>query len=603
MTWNKILLFSAGFLISCTDSTEKEDQEDTTTDIAIDTNTDSDDGTTTETDTEVSIVDIDDGIWVFHNLEVETNTCGSFLEEDVDPNVDVGIPLELEDSSTSVTLTLFETLDCARTENAFVCDISYQETEPSDPISSGFIFEGEFSSATSGSFGYSVQFACQDGMEAECEFLLEEGEEFEVLPCELVVNADLMYCGASDDTVSQECEDLVDGIIEDDTQSFSGCGLVWPEDSFQVAVYSFIAEYALGLGAVVGCFLDDYPDQTYAEVAIQLEDGWMAASDDYPNALIFAEIWLNEHAEEFGGSVFDLIDAFELEVDGDTITGGLGFSEEDDDTDWSCEESMIEDDTSPFSGDFEVENNPNTGDPGMECLTRMVDVWGLRVYAESQLTNAQILHAASVLAELLDNDEDGLVDDLVLFEQLIATEAMMPMFNYDGSPAYNDFVYNYQGDGVSAVLFADEVDPSQPGYWGGDASVEEIMHTINHRGHVEIYPEAFGIEPDSSLLSVAMDVARGGQFLTVPSSYPAEAWYHYDDVTCDYGCMAIEYIYWAQVSNMGILNDAQTCAGIANEWEPCSPELLQSMDVLVYELITDPAYSLPQSAPDGVYDP
>ena len=50
------------------------------------------------------------------------------------------------------------------------------------------------------------------------------------------------------------------------------------------------------------------------------------------------------------------------------------------------------------------------------------------------------------------------------------------------------------------------------------------MHTINHVGHVNVYPDAFGLEPDSSLLSDAMDVARGGQFVSHPSNYPEEAW-------------------------------------------------------------------------------
>jgi hypothetical protein len=67
--------------------------------------------------------------------------------------------------------------------------------------------------------------------------------------------------------------------------------------------------------------------------------------------------------------------------------------------------------------------------------------------------------------------------------------------------------------------------------------------------------------------------------------------------------VAIEYIYWAQVSNMGILNDTATCDGIANEWEPCSKELLESMDVQVFALITDGQYLLPQLAPDGIYNP
>ena len=54
---------------------------------------------------------------------------------------------------------------------------------------------------------------------------------------------------------------------------------------------------------------------------------------------------------------------------------------------------------------------------------------------------------------------------------------------------------------------------------------------------------------------------------------------------------------------MGILDDAQTASGIANEWEPYNATLLQSMDVLVYALITDPQWKLPQLAPDGNYCP
>ncbi|MBT5354933.1 MAG: hypothetical protein HOL56_07555, partial [Flavobacteriales bacterium] len=147
----------------------------------------------------------------------------------------------------------------------------------------------------------------------------------------------------------------------------------------------------------------------------------------------------------------------------------------------------------------------------------------------------------------------------------------------------------------------DEIDPSQTGHWGNDATVEEVIHTINHVGHTNVYPAAFSMQPNSSLMSDAMDVARGGQFTSIPNPYPVSAWYHYDDYTCDYECMAIEYMYWAIVSYMGILDDPQTAAGIDNEWEAYNATLLQSMDVLMYALITDPQYKLPLSAPDGNY--
>ena len=75
---------------------------------------------------------------------------------------------------------------------------------------------------------------------------------------------------------------------------------------------------------------------------------------------------------------------------------------------------------------------------------------------------------------------------------------------------------------MSAVLWRNEIDPNQPGHWGADASVEEIIHTINHIGHVELYPEIFGIQPNSSVMSDAMDIARGGQFINHPDEYPEE---------------------------------------------------------------------------------
>jgi hypothetical protein len=85
------------------------------------------------------------------------------------------------------------------------------------------------------------------------------------------------------------------------------------------------------------------------------------------------------------------------------------------------------------------------------------------------------------------------------------------------------------------------MDPSATGHWGTDATVEEIIHTINGKGHASVCPAAFSPNVGSSLMAGAMDVARGGQFLTIPTPYPAFAWYHYDDATCNYECMAIEY--------------------------------------------------------------
>ena len=253
---------------------------------------------------------------------------------------------------------------------------------------------------------------------------------------------------------------------------------------------------------------------------------------------------------------------------------------------------------------FNIEPNPNPNDAALSPFTKYIDVLGcFSIYAENTISDEKVLHAAAIVAELLDNNEDGIVDDILVKSQLITDNALIPIFSSEGSFAENIFFNNYNGDGVSAVLYNNEIDPSQPGHWGDDASVEEILHTINHVGHTNVYQSAFSLQPNSSLLSDAMDVARGGQFLSIPNPYPLSSWYHYDDFTCDYECMAIEYIYWAIVSNMGILDDPQTASGIADEWELYSPFLLQTTDTLIYDLISDPQYYIPQLAPDGNYCP
>ncbi len=250
---------------------------------------------------------------------------------------------------------------------------------------------------------------------------------------------------------------------------------------------------------------------------------------------------------------------------------------------------------------FEIEENPNPNDPAFGVFTKYVNVLDcFHVYAVSTISDAKVLHVAAVAAELLDNDENGIIDDPKIKDELTNNYTVMPVFQSENGNAIDTFFDNFD-ECTGAVLFRNEIDPTQPGHWGDDATVEEVLHTINSCGHVEVYPELFALEPNSSELTDAMDVARGGQFITIPNPYPDEAWYHYDDWTCEYDCMAMEYLYWCVVTNMGILADTQTCNGIANEWEPCTPTMFESIDTLMFNLVTNYENNLPQLAPDGNY--
>ncbi|PCJ82596.1 MAG: hypothetical protein COA49_00615 [Bacteroidetes bacterium] len=250
--------------------------------------------------------------------------------------------------------------------------------------------------------------------------------------------------------------------------------------------------------------------------------------------------------------------------------------------------------------------NPDTSSPALQEFDRYIEVLGcLKFYAEPGVSDSKLLHAASIGAELLDNDENGIIDDDSLGTYLVSVNAVLPIFLEEGSVAEYSMMENDDGSFCThAVLYSHEIDPNAPVDWFEDASLEEILHTINGCGHVNIYPSTFALSPPgASQLSQSMDIARGGQFLGVPGAYPDEAWFHYTDITCDYECMEIEYLYWAIASNMGVLNTPEICAAISEEWELCSPTLLEQTDVMIHSIITNPSFYLPQIPPNGIYCP
>ena len=51
------------------------------------------------------------------------------------------------------------------------------------------------------------------------------------------------------------------------------------------------------------------------------------------------------------------------------------------------------------------------------------EVFGIKIYATENVDNDKILHAASILAQYLDNDEDGIADNQLIVDKLIDKKA------------------------------------------------------------------------------------------------------------------------------------------------------------------------------------
>ena len=231
-----------------------------------------------------------------------------------------------------------------------------------------------------------------------------------------------------------------------------------------------------------------------------------------------------------------------------------------------------------------------------------IDVFGVSVRGTAGTPDDKMLHAANVMAEYLDNDADGVPDSALVVQAMQANNATLIM-TIDFAEL--DEIFSEIGvDGIPEGVLQDQnAAETRPGGAADgvfDASFEEVLHLITHAGYAYAYPDAFGESAGTSLAN-AMDKARGGRFMQIPDPYPEGAWYTYDDQTCDYGCMAAEYIYWGLTSLLGAQEFPGRLEQIDNEWRLNTPELFEEHDPDLFALLTDPEYALPTRLPTGNY--
>lgn len=238
-------------------------------------------------------------------------------------------------------------------------------------------------------------------------------------------------------------------------------------------------------------------------------------------------------------------------------------------------------------------------DEGFSSFSKKVEVFGIDIYAVSGVDDDKLLYAANVMAQYLDNDEDGTVDNQLVLDKLLENKAYLVMWKKE-----NDLDVDPPSGRLGQDLGNDETNPTYVS--SGlterfDAALEEVLHLINSAGHAYAYPSVFGLNEGSELAD-AMDIARGGKFLSIPSSYPDGAWYTYSDQTCEYAdCQTIEYLYWALTSVLGAQNTSERLAQIQDEWKLNTKEKVQNTDTSIYSILTNPEYKMPTVLPDGTY--
>ena len=253
-----------------------------------------------------------------------------------------------------------------------------------------------------------------------------------------------------------------------------------------------------------------------------------------------------------------------------------------------------------------------------ECMNtgvfdKFINVFGVYVVASEEAPLEYVNHTAHILAQLIDNDEDGIPDDSDVLNVLADNNYIIPVWNTsDRDEFWNGARGTYCEDniGMAASMYYDEDHWAlggieSAGTW--DTNLEEVWHVVSV-GWYETYPEYMGTENEdgeiiSSNLTRALDSARGGHFESVPEQYPEDAWYTYYDDSCNYHCQAHEYFYWLLMADIGALDLSITnkCDESKHEWNVCTKSDLEGTDSLGYDLFNNHGFNFPTMIPDGSY--
>ena len=135
-----------------------------------------------------------------------------------------------------------------------------------------------------------------------------------------------------------------------------------------------------------------------------------------------------------------------------------------------------------FGNSFTVASTlPDDLSDASNVFSKSVEVFGLRVLATSSVSDAKVLHTANVLAEYLDNDENGTVDQTEVLAKLLGSSnseiATMVLFASENEQeSYgDDFETLMRILERTQNLFADEIFESGSQGEDRDATLEEAL--------------------------------------------------------------------------------------------------------------------------------
>lgn len=180
--------------------------------------------------------------------------------------------------------------------------------------------------------------------------------------------------------------------------------------------------------------------------------------------------------------------------------------------------------------------------------------FGVLLAADEEMPPAYVAQAAAILAEMLDQDMDGVADDPAVAAALARRDVAWLAMPMDAERWEEEQLPRLMEDLGYDIIIPEwwmEVSGPEPDRRGRAVMVEEVHHFMTQFGFSVVYPEVFGVEDWSSVLGRETERARCA-FWQHPENdcpgRPAEIPGDCSDPSCD----AVEFFQQVAVMRAGM---------------------------------------------------
>ena len=187
-------------------------------------------------------------------------------------------------------------------------------------------------------------------------------------------------------------------------------------------------------------------------------------------------------------------------------------------------------------------------------MTRVSMPFGVLLAADERMPNAYVEQSAAILAEMLDQDRDGVPDDpdlVALLTDRSSAWLAMPVDEGDWVREQLPELEQVLGYDIVIPAWWLEPVPHGPDDHGRAVMVEEIHHFITQFGLSRLHPEVFGVEDWNSVIAREAARARCDFWQHPENDCPGRPAEHPGDCS-DPNCDVVEFFHQVVVLRAGM---------------------------------------------------